>query len=123
MSVEIVNLTEHLVKAVVDELIEIWPHPAHRELFSEPHTRQKLITQVLNESRSHYVVLPNVDKPLIHKPLIHTDSSLFLTEERIRIEGLVYGKLAQIVKEKAAIRQRLDALYHTSEPNPSSWFD
>lgn len=117
MSVEIVNLTEQLVNKIVDELIELWPDPTQKEYFQEPYVRQKLIAQMLNRSRSRYVVLQSSDKAFIQ-----ADSSIFLTEERIRLENLVHSKMRRIVKEKLGVRRRLNALYYTSQPKPSSWF-
>ena len=118
MNKEIINLTKALVDRTVDELLKDYPVYPHQEVFTDEANRQTLIAQVLNQSRSRYVVLQNSEKAIGQK----VDNLVHPTEEIVRIENLVHAKIKQIVADKSSASQKSGSSYHSSENEPSNWF-
>ncbi len=63
MSVTIVNLTEPVVAAQIERILDTYPHHPYQQAFSTPKLKQKLIAYVLSRVPNYYTTIEDDELP------------------------------------------------------------
>jgi hypothetical protein len=121
MSARIINLTEHLVRFKVDEILVDYPQKPYQNpyqrVFSKAYIREKIVAQVVNRIRSHYMVLQDAE----NLPAQWYES-FYSEAERAEVDRLVQERFAQLIHEKTLLESSHLSLQPLATQEPSGWF-
>ncbi len=117
MSKTIVNLTLPTVVAIIEDILETYPHHPYQQAFSIPEVRQELVAHVLSRISNSYTVIEEEQQS--HLSIDSLPCSL---ESRLCIEATIHEGI-----EKIMFNQEKDLSHQIPEEvdpglEPSHWF-
>ncbi len=115
MTRTIVNLAASVVVAEVQSILKTYPAHPHREAFSAPSLRQKLLVYVLSRMPNCYVVVDDHDLHRSHPETIHCP-----LDQRRQMVALIHQGIEHLLQEDRDFGDR--PLEENPTLTPSHWF-